>query len=172
MSASLSSHLDIREATADDAQGIVQVLNPIIAARVYTVLDTPFTVEAEREFIRQYPTRGIFHVAVDRRHHRIVGFQNMEPIASYTRAFDHVGSLGTFVDLDCRRQGVAARLFQTTFAAAVRKGYEKAFTFVRSDNPAALETYLKHGFRVIGHAEKQAKIDGRYVDEILIEKVF
>jgi L-amino acid N-acyltransferase YncA len=172
VSAPISSHLDIREATPDDAEGIVRVLNPIIAARVYTVLDTPFTVEAEREFIRQFPQRGIFHVAVDRRNQRIVGFQNMEPIASFTRAFDHVGSIGTFVDLDCRRQGVAARLFHMTFTAAVRKGFEKAFTFVRSDNPAALETYLKQGFRIIGHAEKQAKIDGRYVDEILIEKLF
>ena len=41
-----------------------------------------------------------------------------------------------------------------------------------SDNPAALETYLRHGFRVIGHAAKHARIDGRYVDEVLIEKFF
>jgi L-amino acid N-acyltransferase YncA len=172
VSPSLQEHLHIRDAIPGDAEGIVKILNPIIAARIYTVLDTQISVEAERDFILRFPDRGVFHVAVDRRTSRLVGFQNMEPIASYSHSFDHVGGMGTYVDLDCRRQGVAASLFEATFAAAVRKGYEKAFTFVRADNPAALETYLRYGFRVIGHAEKHARIDGRYVDEVLIEKLF
>ena len=79
-------------------------------------------------------------------------------------------SLGTYVDLGLRRQGIATRLFDATFEAALRKGYEKIFTFVRADNPAALQTYLRHGFLVIGTARQHAKIDGRYVDEILIER--
>ena len=164
-------HLHIRDAVPDDADGIVAVLNPIIAARIYTVLDTPCTIQVEREFIRNFPGRGIFHVAIDTSDNRVVGFQNMEPIAAYTHAFDHVGSIGTFVELERRRQGIATRLFEATFAVAVQKGYEKAFTFVRADNPAALEAYRRQGFRVIGRAEKQARIDGRYIDEILIEKL-
>jgi ribosomal protein S18 acetylase RimI-like enzyme len=69
-----------------------------------------------------------------------------------------------------RRQGIATRLFTETFAEARRKGYEKFFTFVRADNSAALRTYLRHGFVVIGTATRQARIDGRYIDEVLIEK--
>ena len=100
----------------------------------------------------------------------IVGFQVLEPYATYPRAFDHVGSLGTYVDLELRRQGIARRLFAATFDAARGKGYEKIFTFVRADNPAALQTYLGQGFLVVGNAKRQAKIDGQYIDEILIEK--
>jgi L-amino acid N-acyltransferase YncA len=163
--------IDVREATPDDGAGIVAVLNPIIAARIYTVLDTPFTADAEREFIRHFPVRGIFHVATTKADETIVGFQSMEPFASYTHAFDHVGVLGTFVDLRCRRQSIATRLFEATFAAAIQKGYEKIFTFVRADNAAALATYLAQGFRTVGTARKHAKIDGQYVDEIMIEKL-
>ncbi len=54
--------------------------------------------------------------------------------------------------------------------AARRKGFEKIVTFVRADNPAALQTYAKHGFGVIGTAVRHARIDGCYIDEILIEK--
>ena len=162
--------IEVREATPDDAAGIVSVLNPIIAARIYTVLDAPFTVDAEREFIRHFPTRGIFHVAINNADETVVGFQSMEPFANYTHAFDHVGVLGTFVDLPCRRQRIATRLFEATFAAAIGKGYEKIFTFVRSDNAAALATYLAQGFRTVGTARDHAKIDGEYVDEIIIEK--
>ena len=166
----VAGRLVVRDATPNDAEQIVAILNPIIAARIYTVLDTLVTVEVEREFIRAFPPRGIFHVAVDPTDNAIVGFQNMEPIATYTGAFDHVGCVGTFVDLQRRRERIATRLFDATFAAATRKGYEKAFTFVRADNPAALETYLRQGFHVVGRAEKQARIDGRYIDEIVIEK--
>ena len=163
--------IDVREATPDDAAGIVAVLNPIIAASIYTALDSPYTVDAEREYIRNFPARGVFHVAVSRTDRAIVGFQSMEPFATYTHAFDHVGVLGTYVDLRQRRQGIATRLFEATFAAAVGKGYEKIFTFVRGDNAAALATYLAQGFQTVGTARRHAKIDGRYVDEIMIERI-
>ena len=163
--------LQIRDARPDDAEAIVGILNPIIAARVYTALDTPFTADAEREYLREFPARGVFHVAVSQADGRIVGFQSMEPFASYTHAFDHVGVLGTYVDLDCRRQGIATRMFQATFAAARQKEYEKIFTFVRADNEAALQTYVRHGFRVVGTAHRQAKVGGQYVDEIIIERL-
>jgi RimJ/RimL family protein N-acetyltransferase len=44
------------------------------------------------------------------------------------------------------------------------------FTYVRGDNPAALATYLKQGFQIVGRATKQARIKGGYIDEIMIEK--
>jgi hypothetical protein len=50
------------------------------------------------------------------------------------------------------------------------KGYEKISTFVRADNRVALQAYLGQGFQVIGTAIGHARIDGRYIDEILIEK--
>lgn len=160
----------VREAQPDDAEAIVSIFNPIIEAGVYTAFDTSFSVEAERQYILNFPQRGVFHVAVRRQDQKAVGFQSMEPFATYTHAFDHVGVIGTYVDSSYRRQGIGARLFEATFEAARSKGYEKMFTYVRADNPAALATYLKHGFYIVGKAQKQAKFDARYVDEIIIER--
>lgn len=137
---------------------------------MYTVFDTPFTMEAERKYILNFPDRGIFHVAVCREDQKVVGFQSMEPFATYTRAFDHVGVIGTYVDLSYRRQGTGAHLFEATFEAARHKEYEKVFTYIRADNSAALTTYLKHGFRIIGTAQGQAKINGKCVDQIIVER--
>lgn len=163
--------LEIRDARPDDAEAIVNILNPIIATGMYSAFDTPFTTESEGQYIRNFPPRGVFHVALRQADKRVVGFQSMEPFATYTHAFDHVGVLGTYVDLECRRQGIATQLFRATLEAAIRKGYEKIFTFVRADNPGALQTYLRHGFYTVGIAHKQARIGGRYVDEIMIEKL-
>jgi L-amino acid N-acyltransferase YncA len=162
----------IRDARIEDAEDMVAILNPIIAARIYTALDTQFTVDEQRHFIRTFPRRGIFLVAVDSASDRVVGLQDVSPFGDFTRAFDHVGVIGTFVDLNRRREGIATQLFAATFEAARGKGYEKFFTYVRSDNDAALQTYLRQGFRVVGKAERHARIDGRYIDEILIERVF
>jgi L-amino acid N-acyltransferase YncA len=160
----------IRDVTADDAEGVVGILNPIIAARIYTVFETTFTVEEERAYICKFPSRGVWKVAVREGDSQIIGFQVMEPFGPYTRAFDHVGTLGTYVALDQRRMGVAKALFAATLSTAREKGFEKVFTFVRADNPAALACYMSEGFTVIGTAVRHVKIDGHYIDEVLVEK--
>src|SRR5262249_47852373 len=129
--------LTIRDAKPDDAAGIVAIFNPIIEAGSFTLFDTPFSIEAERSYISGLAPRDIFHVAVRNSDEAIVGFQSMSPFATYTHAFDHVGVIGTYVDLGNRRQGISSSLFPVTFEAARRKGYEKIFTYIRADNPAA-----------------------------------
>lgn len=160
----------VRDAQPNDADAIVGILNPIIQAGVYTAFDTVFTVEAEREYILKFPQRGIFHVAISQHENKIVGFQSMEPFATYTHAFDHVGVLGTYVALSNRRRGISKFLFRATFDAARGKGFEKILTFVRADNGAALATYLNQGFQIVGTAKKQAKLNGKYVDELIVER--
>ncbi|MDX2041194.1 MAG: GNAT family N-acetyltransferase [Acidobacteriota bacterium] len=163
-------NLFVRPAQPEDAAAIVAIFNPIIESGKYTVFDSAFTVEVEREYIINFPPRGVFHVAVRLEDQKIVGFQSMEPFATYTRAFDHVGVIGTYVDLSERLQGIAGQLFAATFEAARQKQYEKLFTFIRADNPAALATYQRQGFAIIGAARRQAKINGSYVDELMVEK--
>jgi L-amino acid N-acyltransferase YncA len=160
----------IREAQVADAQGIIDLLNPIIIDGKNTALDTAFTLEEEELFIRNFPESGIFNIAFNQSSSSVVGFQNVEPFAGFTHSFDHVGVIGTYVATQFRRQGVASRLFEATFSLAKAKGYEKLFAYVRADNENALKNYLKQGFEVIGTAKKHAKIRGEYIDEIFIER--
>jgi L-amino acid N-acyltransferase YncA len=162
--------LAIRAAEPQDAEAVACILNAVIEEGIHTVFDTPFTVEEERRYIESLPKRGVFLLAVRQLDQQVVGFQNLQPFATYTHACDHVGVMGTYVAVSHRRQGVATALFTAMFEAARQRGFEKIFTFVRADNQAALTAYLKQGFSVIGTARRQAKIRGAYVDEILIEK--
>ncbi|EJG0464095.1 histone acetyltransferase, partial [Vibrio parahaemolyticus] len=77
--------LVVRQVTLDDAEGITNVLNPIIIESLYTVLDTTFTPEEEKEFIAQFPERGVFTVALSGSDSTVIGFQNIEPFAQYTK---------------------------------------------------------------------------------------
>ena len=49
----------IRDVTPADAAAVVGILNPIIAARIYTVFDTPFSVADEQAYTRAFPPRGV-----------------------------------------------------------------------------------------------------------------
>jgi L-amino acid N-acyltransferase YncA len=161
-------NITVREARLEDAKGIMSVLNPIIETKKYSVMVQKFTLEEEINFISTFPERGIFHVATNE--DSVVGFQVTEPFSTLTAAFNHVGIIGTFVALTLRGQGISKKLFEATFTLAQDKGFEKLTAYVRANNPVALKTYQANGFDIIGVAKRQAKIDGKYVDEIFIEK--
>jgi L-amino acid N-acyltransferase YncA len=164
--------LVIRRVRPDDASGIVHIFNPIISAGIYTVLDAPLTIEGQIAYLEALPDRAIFHVAQRKNDGSIVGFQSMDPFPDpYTHAFDHVGVIGTWVDLASHRQGVAKALFSAMFETAPRKGYEKMFTYIRADNPVALATYKSQGFQIVGRAVRQAKLRGHYIDEMIVERM-
>jgi L-amino acid N-acyltransferase YncA len=160
--------IQIRPVRIEDAEAIINVLNPLIVAGQSTALDRVFTAEQEQKFIKDFPVRGIFHVA--EQGETIVGFQNVEPFATYTDAFAHVGIIGTYVDQSGQRQGIGRLLFEATRLVAKEKGYEKIFAFVRADNVSGLAFYKRIGFDVIGVAKRHAKIKGSYIDEVMIER--
>jgi L-amino acid N-acyltransferase YncA len=158
----------VREVRLDDAEALVAILNPIIAARAYTVLDEPFSVAAEADYIRGFPARGVFVVAETCG--GVVAMQSIEPFADYTAALRHVGVIGTFVALQARRRGLGSLLCAASASLARAKGFRKLLTYVRADNPAALAFYAEQGFRVVGTAVAQARIDGVFLDEVIIER--
>jgi len=164
----MNPSLEIRAMRLDDAEGITAVLNPIIAQGNLTVLHGPFTVAQERAFLAAFPSRGVFHVA--ELSGRIVGFQVSEPFAPFSPAFDHVASIGTYVEIDSQHRGIGRQLAEATFAQARLRGFEKFLTCVLAENEQALRFYSRLGFEIIGVATRQAKLGERYHDEVLIEK--
>jgi L-amino acid N-acyltransferase YncA len=159
----------IRPVQEADAASIIEILNPIIAAGMYSIMDKPFAVADQIEFIRGFPARGIYHIAVEAESQKAVGIQDVMPISS-SDIFKYVGEISTFVALDAHQQGIGRSLSQATFKAAKRLGFLKLRANVRGDNAQALLFYRSQGFEHIGVAQKQAFLHGRYVDEILVER--
>src|ERR1700678_4201372 len=117
--------IQIRPVRVGDADGIVNVLNPLIETGESTALDTAFTAEEEGIFIRDFPVRGLFHVAEQTDGGVIVGFQNVEPFATYTAAFAHVGVIGTYVDPSEQPSGNRQASFRSNPMGSKRKRLRK-----------------------------------------------
>ena len=162
--------ITIRTAREEDAPSMVALLNPIIRAGVYTVMDEPVTLDGQIEFIRQFPEAGIFLVAVWDGSREVLGMQDVVPVLKDSRVFGHVGEISTFVALERRGQGVGRRLCQATFAEAKLRGFRKLSAAIRADNPRAAAFYRGQGFRRVGVAREHAFIEGKYVDEVLMER--
>jgi L-amino acid N-acyltransferase YncA len=162
--------VSVRVADAGDAAGIARILNAVIADGRFSLLDTPFTETAERAYIQALGPRGFIHVA-ELAGAGIVGFQTVEPWTSFvTHEFDHVATMGTWVDQDHRRAGVGRTLWAASLARALANGFEKILTDVRADNPGSIDFHRSLGFTIVGIAKRHARVERRYVDVVFIER--
>lgn len=163
--------ITIRTVRETDAQSIIELLNPLIHAGTYTIMDQPLTIEEQRNFIHTFPKRGIFNIALSENDQKIQGLQSIEPLAPSINALKHVAEISTFVAHTAHRNGIGRRLSHATLQAAKTQGYLKIRATVRADNPQAIAFYRSQGFTIIGTAQKHALIQGTYIDEILMEKL-
>jgi len=162
-------HVSIRRATPDDAAGVAAVLNGVIAGGRHSLLDTPFTVAEERAYIEALPARAFLHIA--EADGDIIAFQTVIPWNTFaTRELDHVATMGTYVDELYRRRGVGAALAAASFVAALELGYDKIFADLRADNLDSLGYHLALGFTIVGTARRHARVAGRDIDVIFIER--
>jgi ribosomal protein S18 acetylase RimI-like enzyme len=100
----------------------------------------------------------------------VVGFMSLDLWARYTDSFDHVGVMGTIILPPWRRRGIGRRLAEHTLDFARAKGYEKIIIYVRAGNTGAQAFYRSLGFVPKGILERQVKMDGRYEDEVFMER--
>lgn len=162
--------ITIRPVAAADAAEIVDLLNPIMAAGTYTIMEGPFSVQDQVDFIRGFPKRGVYLAAVDDASQRVLGIQDVIPLAGGSEVFAHVGEISTFVGLDAHRTGIGQLLCRATFERAAALGFLKLMANVRGDNPVAAAFYQSQGFRRIGIARQHAFVRGAYIDEIILER--
>lgn len=161
----------IRRGSLQDAAGVAEVLNSVIAEGRYTALAGHWTPEAELAFLQGFlgPRSELFVAEVEG---QIVGWQCIEPFVSYTPTMAHVAHLGTYVLAGFRGRGIGRRLAAATREFARTHGYEKAVIYVLADNEGGLAYYRSLGFQERGVLRRQTRIGDRSHDELFMELFF
>jgi L-amino acid N-acyltransferase YncA len=160
----------IRTVREEDAESIVELLNPIIQAGRYTIMDAQLSVDDQIDFIRSFPEQGIYNVAICNNAYRVLGLQDVLPKSNASGAFRHIGEISTFVSLALRRNGIGRALIEATFEEARKRRFLKICATIRADNPQAIAFYRNQGFRIIGIAKKHSFVQGKCVDKVLAER--
>ncbi len=106
----------IRRAALADCDGTAGVLNSVVREGGRTITGQTFTPAQERAFFRLLPPRAFLNVVLLGK--VVVGFQSVEPYATYTHTMDHVASVGTHLLAAVRGRGLGHALSAATWAEA------------------------------------------------------
>jgi len=79
---------------------------------------------------------------------------------------------GVYVREEFRGKGIGKKLMEMLFAELQKNNVAKASLNVNTVQSNAVKLYESLGFQTIGIAHKEMKIDGKYYDEYLMEKMF
>jgi phosphinothricin acetyltransferase len=158
--------LKTRDATVEDAVAIAAIYNQGIAARTATFE----TRERSAVDILQWFDSRHLIVVVCTAEGRVIAFAST---SSYrTRAcYDGVADFSVYVAPEQRGQGIGQIAMEALIKAAEGAGFWKLVSRVFVENQASRALLQRLGFREVGVYEKHARLDGKWRDVIIVERL-
>ncbi len=162
------SEIAIRPATAADAEAIATIYNQGIEDRIAT-LETELRTRDER---RQWlAARSLRHpVIVAEAGGRVVGWGSLN-VFNARKAYEYVADFSVYIERGWRGKGVGSRLLTRLIELGRELGYHKLVLSAFPSNTGGMALYQKLGFRTVGIYKEQGKLDGKWVDTIIMEKL-
>lgn len=162
-------HMEIREATREDAAAIAHIYNQGIEDRSAT-LETQLREPEERaEWLATRAPRHPVLVAVNSSG-SVTGWGSLNPF-NPRAAYDHVVDFSIYVAREQRGRGIGDALLGALEARARMLGYHKMVLAAFPTNAPGMHLYERHGFRTVGIYHEQGMLDGHWVDVIIMEKL-
>jgi L-amino acid N-acyltransferase YncA len=158
----------IRQAREDDLTGLVGAIREAISDKTYiegeTVADI---VESENVLLRHNDLqKRVFFVATV--HGDVVGWVHIN--ASEIEKLEHTAELTVGVIDEYRGHGIGSKLLDHGVDWALDNGFEKIYNSIPSINEDAIEFLGAHGWETEATRKGHYKIDGEYVDEVMMAK--
>ncbi len=111
-----------------------------------------------------------YEVIVAKAGERIVGWASLNPY-SHRCAYSGVADLSIYVERAARGKGVGEQLLSKLERRARQRDFHKIVLFMFTFNEAGQRLYRKRGFREVGTFKEQGKLDGRFIDVMIMEKL-
>jgi phosphinothricin acetyltransferase len=158
----------IREATVADADAICAIHNQGIDDRVATLDTTPRTTAGTREWLA---ARGPRHpVLAAELSGTTIGWASLNAFNARA-AYDHVADFSVYVERGWRGKGIGCQLLAALIDRARAIGYHKMVLAAMAHNDAGIALYSRAGFSKVGVYREQGRLDGRWVDVVIMEKL-
>lgn len=158
----------IRRAREDDLTGLVGAIRNALSNKAYiegeTVADV---VESENVLLRHNELqKRMFFVATV--HDDLVGWVHIN--AKELEKLAHTAELTVGVIDEYRGHGIGTKLLDRGVEWAIGQGLEKLYNSVPATNEDAIEFLEHRGWETEAVREDHYKIDGEYVDEVMMAK--
>jgi len=157
----------IRTAQPDDAQAIASIYNQGIEDRSATFETDPRTAGDIGERLTDGDR---FPVLVAERAGLVVGWAGL---SAYRARACYVGiaEFSIYLDRTTRGRGIGRQLLAALVDAARVRGYWKLVSRVFPRNVASRAVCRACGFREVGVYEKHSRLDGEWMDVVIVERL-
>ncbi|MEK6530806.1 MAG: arsinothricin resistance N-acetyltransferase ArsN1 family A [candidate division NC10 bacterium] len=162
------SQVVIRPATASDAEAICFIYNQGIEDRVATLETDLRTPDERRQWLAARGPR--YPVIVAEAGGEVVGWGSLNAF-NPRKAYDYVADFSVYIERGWRSKGVGSRLLTRLIELARELGYHKLALLAFPWNAGGMALYQKLGFRTVGIYKEQGRLDGKWVDTIIMEKL-
>jgi L-amino acid N-acyltransferase YncA len=156
----------VRLARADDAEAICAIYNEGIADRA-TLETEPRTVDERRSWLADRDAR--YAVAVVESRGVVVGWASLN-VFNAREAYRHVADISVYVARDARGKGAGTALLERLVELGREGGFHKLVLAGFPSNAASVALYRRLGFREVGIYKEQGRLDGAWVDVLLMER--
>lgn len=161
----------VRRAAPADAEAVAAIYTQGIEARTATFETEPRTADDRRRAIEAAAAPGArFPVLVAEADGRVLGWASLtehSPRACYRG----IAECSVYVDAAARGRGVGARLLPALVDEARRLGFWKLVSRAFPFNEASRAMCRRAGFREVGVYERHARLDGRWLDVVIVERL-
>jgi ribosomal protein S18 acetylase RimI-like enzyme len=101
---------------------------------------------------------------------RLAGYIRIKPVTPLRENAHVLGIVGLAVAPDDRRRGVGSALLAAAEQHARARGARKLSLRVLGTNETAMRLYEQHGFQREGTLRDEFRIEGRFVDDVVMAK--
>ena len=159
--------LTIRPASDADAAAIAGIYNQGIAERGATFETEPRTSD---DMVARLREQSRFPTLVAEDDGIVVGWAGLSSYRARA-CYAGIGEFSIYLDRAARGRGVGRTLLEALIDAARERGYWKLVSRIFPFNTASRALCRACGFREVGVYEKHGRLDGQWMDVVIVERV-
>ena len=156
----------IRPAIETDRSGLVGMIRQVAGGKTYTEAESVADiVDYEETIVQHGPVRSrMFFVATI--NDEVVGWIHLD--SPELEKLSHTAELTLGVLEEYQGHGIGERLLERGLAWAEQNEYEKIYNSIPSTNQEAIDFFEAHGGEIEATRADHYKIDGEYIDEVML----
>jgi L-amino acid N-acyltransferase YncA len=158
----------VRPASIEDAAAIAAIYNQGIAERAATFETAPRTVDDIVQRLadtQRYPL-----LVATEQDGAVVGWAGLSAYRPRD-CYAGIGEFSVYLDANARHRGIGRQLLLALIDVASQRGYWKLLSRIFLFNTASRALCKAVGFREVGIYEKHGRLEGRWLDAVIVERL-
>lgn len=161
-------HVKIRLATLNDIKEVLSIYNEGIEDRIATLEASQKDLKYMIDWFNKHQDR--YKVTVAELYGEVIGWASLNQYST-RKAYDGVADLSVYIKRTYRGKGIGGKLLSTIEAHGIENKFHKIILSTFPFNQLGTGLYKKKGYREVGVFKNHGKLDGEFVDVLIMEKL-